>query len=313
MNVPARTWVEVSRSRITQNLEAIRAFVGSAVIVAPVVKADAYGHGAVEVSRVLVKEGVEWLEVSCTEEGVALRKAGIHCRILVMGKVLPFEREAAFGAHLTPVVHALPELQELDAMGYAGPVHLKIDTGMSRLGTRASIADVVEALRSLRCTHVEGLMSHFASAEYFRTPQTEQQIALFDQYCQALHQAGLMPEIVHFSSTNGVAFSRRAAWRSMVRPGLSVYGYVSPPPEGAPPLGFSVEPVLRWQARLVSVKDIPAGTLVGYGGRFRAPHVMRIGVIAAGYADGVPHRLGNRGHVIAAGRNPPSWEPFPWT
>lgn len=304
-NPPARTWVEISRTRLAQNFRNIREAVGQSVTLAPVVKADAYGHGAVEVSRVLVAEGARWLSVSNVEEGVALREAGLECRILVMGGVLPFERAAAFEHGLTPVVHSFGELRALDEAGIAGPVHFKVDTGMTRLGARAEPEEVVEALRSLRTLRVEGLMSHFASAEHFPSDQTASQIAKFGAVCDALRTAGIEPDLLHVSSTNGVSFGHCDAWHSLVRPGLALYGYLSPSSGGAPPPMFSVTPVLSWLARLVAVKDIPEGTLVGYGGRFRADRAMRIGVITAGYADGVPHRLSNRGHVVAAGRLAP--------
>ncbi|MCU1259568.1 MAG: alanine racemase [Bryobacterales bacterium] len=302
VNIPARTWVEISRGQLAANFRNICKVVGEGVAVSPVVKADAYGHGAVEVSRLLVAEGARWLAVSCVAEGVALREADIGCRILVMGGMLPFEREAAWGADLTPVIHSFEDLRELDALGVARPVHFKVDTGMTRLGARAGAGEVVEALRSLRALRVEGLMSHFASAEHLTSDQSDVQMERFRAVCDAVRAAGFAPDLLHFSSTNGLAYGRRGAWHSLVRPGLALYGYISPSSGTSGPLTLSVKPVLSWRARLVGVKDIPEGTLVGYGGRFRAPKPMRIGVIAAGYADGVPHRLSNRGHVVAGGR-----------
>jgi alanine racemase len=305
VDIHARTWVEVSRSRLAANFRNIREVAGERVTIAPVVKADAYGHGALEVSRVLEAEGARWLAVSCVAEGVALREGGIGCRILVMAGVLPFERDAAFGRGLTPVVHSFEELRALDEAGIAGPVHFKVDTGMTRLGARAEPPEVVAALRSLRKLRVEGLMSHFASAEDFTSPQSEMQIAQFGMIRDAVRDAGFASDILHFSSTNGLAYNRRDAWHSLVRPGLSLYGYISPGRGETPSLALSVQPILSWRARLVAVKDIPAGTSIGYGARFHAPHAMRVGVIAAGYADGVPHRLSNRGHVVAGGRRAP--------
>ncbi len=297
----ARTWAEISCNQLAANFRAIRDVVGPGVLIAPVVKANAYGHGAIECSRVLVREGAQWLAVSCVSEGVELRNAGIESRVLVMGGVLPFERELARAARLTPVVQSISELRELDQAQVPGPVHFDVDTGMTRLGAPAEAAEVAQALQSLRHLRVEGLMSHFASAEHFETDQTEKQKAFFAAICEAVRASGSMPELIHFSSTNGVAFGHRGAWLSLVRPGLAVYGYVSPGAGPAPASTLHVKPVLSWRARLLAVKDVPGGTLVGYGGRFRAPGPMRIGVIAAGYADGVPHRLSTRGHVIAGG------------
>jgi alanine racemase len=176
---------------------------------------------------------------------------------------------------------------------------------MNRLGAQASATEIVDALRSLKHVRVEALMSHFASAEYFSTPQTAEQIAQFGEILDAVRAAGLAPEILHFASTNALAYGRRDAWHSLVRPGLAIYGYVSPGDSEAPARQIDIMPALTWRARLVAVKDIPAGAPVGYGARFHAERPMRIGIVAAGYADGVPHRLSTRGHVIAAGRRVP--------
>lgn len=301
VEMEARTWAEISLTQLAANFRSIRDAAGARVTVAPVVKADAYGHGALPVSRLLESQGARWLAVSCVAEGVALREARIACRVLVMGGVLPFERDAAFASHLTPVVHTFAELRALDDAGIAGPVHFKVDTGMTRLGERAEPAAAVAALRALRTLRVEGLMSHFASAEDFTSPQSKAQMAQFGTICDAVRDAGISPDLLHFSSTNAIAYGRRDAWHSLVRPGLALYGYVSPACD-APPLAISVKPILSWRARLVGVKDIPAGTFVGYRARFQAPTAMRVGVVAAGYADGVPHRLSNRGQMVAGGR-----------
>ena len=300
-----RTWAEVSLRQIRENFRAISTTVGKGLLVAPVVKADAYGHGAVPVSRALVNAGATWLAVSCVQEGVALRQSGIAARILVLGGLLPFERDAIFTHRLTPVVHALEELRDYDAAGLPATVHLKIDTGMSRLGAAASPAEVAETLRGLKHVRVEGLMSHFASAEDFTTEQTAGQVWQFEAVCEAVRGAGLAPEMVpemmHLSSSNAIAYGRRETWLSLVRPGLATYGYVSPSLSG-PVNTLAVAPVLTWYARLLKIREIAAGTPVGYMARFRAPAAMRIGTVAAGYADGIPHRLSTRGALVSKGR-----------
>jgi alanine racemase len=292
-----RTWVEVSRRQIAENYRNIRAAVGPGVLVAGVVKANAYGHGAVEVSRILAAEGAKWLAVSNVNEGVELRDAGLGARILVMGGVLPYEREAMIGARLTPVVHSLEELRELDALRQYFPVHLKADTGMARLGTREGAAEIADAVHALRHLQLEGLMSHFASPNNFATRQSEEQIARFE----SLRAAGILAGIEHFASSNAIAYGLKNSWLTMVRPGIALYGYVSPSSGAAPPLSLDVKPALTWKARIVALKDLAEGAEVGYGALFRAPRPMRTAVIAAGYADGVQHRLSNRGHAIAGG------------
>ncbi len=301
MEPELRTWAEISLLILRSNFASIQQAVGNSVTLAPVVKADAYGHGAVQVSRTLELAGAGWLAVSCVQEGVILRESGIGARILVMGGILAFEREPAYRHGLTPVVHSLEELEELDRASLSLAVHLKVDTGMSRLGTMARPAEVVQALGGLRSVRVEGLMSHFASAEDFSSGQTEEQTALFDEVCKAVREAGLSPGMLHFCSSSGIAYGRTSARHSLVRPGLAIYGYIPAPAGAAPAPLFQVQPVLRWYARLLNVREIAAGTPVGYMARFRAPRAMRIGTVAAGYADGIPHRLSTRGSFIAGG------------
>lgn len=304
--LPYRCWVEVSRSRIAANFRAIRRVVGSDIEIMPVVKADAYRHGAVEVSRVLEQEGARWLAVSNTDEGVALREAGIRARILVMADFLPFTREIMLAHHLTPVLHSLADVAELNRLACAREqkvaYHLKIDSGMGRLGAREDATQVAEAILAARNAQLEGLMTHFASAADYQNKQTDAQIARFDQLLNHLTAAGIHPPLIHMSSTIPIAYGRKKAWRGTVRPGHGIYGYVSPARGHAPARLLDVKPALAWRATVLSVKDIPAGASVGYGATFTAPNPMRIAVLAAGYADGIPHRLGNTGSVIVKGK-----------
>ena len=306
---PYRSWVEVSRPQIAANFRAIREVVGPDIEVMPVVKADAYRHGAVEVSRTLEREGARWLAVSNTEEGIALREAGIQTRILVMADFLPFTREAMIASDLTPVIHSFADLCELDRLAQARgkrlKYHLKIDSGMGRLGVRADAPAIAQAIVDAKGAELEGLMTHFASAADYGSTQTAEQLKLFENTAAGLANAGIHPAFLHLSSTIPVAYARRAAWGRMVRPGHAIYGYVSPARGHAPGRVLNVKPALTWRASVLSVKDIPVGALIGYGGMFRAPHDMRVAVLAAGYADGIPHRLSNKGSVIAKGKLAP--------
>jgi alanine racemase len=307
--MPYRSWVEVSRAQIGANFEAIRQAVGADVEVMPVVKADAYRHGAVEVSRVLEERGARWLAVSNTDEGVALRDAGIRARILVMADFLPFTREALLAYNLTPVIYSLADLAELDRLAAQRNqrvcCHLKIDTGMGRLGVRADTPTITQAILAAKNVQVEALMTHFASAGNYQNSQTDEQIALFEKTVAGLAAAGVDPQLLHLSSTIPVAYRRKSSWRGMVRPGHAIYGYVSPARGHAPAQALEVKPALTWRATILSVKDLPAGSLIGYGGMFRAPQPLRLAILAAGYADGIPHRLSNRGSVIVNGKLAP--------
>ena len=275
----------------------------------PVVKADAYRHGAAEVSRTLEEQGARWLAVSSTDEGIALRNAGIKARILVMADFLPFTREAMLEYALTPVIHSLEDLIELDRLAAQREekirYHLKLDTGMGRLGVRHEIENIGEAILAARHSELEGLMTHFASAASYDSNQTDQQVSAFNEIAEGLRRLGIHPRFFHLSSTIPIAYGRRSAWAGMVRPGHAIYGYVSPASGSVPGKILQVKPALTWRASVLTVKDVPAGALIGYGGMFRASRPMRIAVLAAGYADGIPHRLSNRGHVIAKGKLAP--------
>jgi alanine racemase len=305
-----RSWVEISLSQIAANFQAVKSVVGPAVEVMPVVKADAYRHGAVEVSRTLVKEGAKWLAVSSVEEGAALRDAGVTARILVTADFLPAERAGLLEYNLTPVIHSIEDIREWDALLASRPeaaaYHLKIDSGMGRLGTRDAASMIAKAVQGASHAKLEGLMTHFASSADYVGTQTEDQIKLFEATCAELASAGLSPLFVHLSASTPIAYGRRNAWGKMVRPGHAIYGYVSAASRGtAPPRLLRVKPALSWKTMILSIKELPEGALVGYGGMFRAPHAMRIAILSAGYADGIPHRLSNKGRVIAGGKLAP--------
>jgi alanine racemase len=288
-----RSWVEVSLDRIAANYRAVKETVGP-VEVMPVVKADAYRHGAGAVAHRLEEEGVRWLAVSNVTEGVRLREEGLRSRILVMADTLEAGGDAWRTHRLTPVLHRLEDIPRLPTgISY----HLKVDSGMSRLGVLASTSAIIQAVRG---TPIEGVMTHFASSANFQSTQTVDQVAAFEDLVSRLSV-----EYVHLSSTSPIHFGMRQTWRNLVRPGLALYGYLSAS-RGTPPAHLlTVAPALTWKARVLLVKDLPAGARIGYGGLCTAEKPLRIAIIGAGYADGLPHRLSNRGQVLAAGRAVP--------
>jgi alanine racemase len=307
VSAPFRSFVLVSREQIARNYRNVCSVVGPGVEVAGVVKADAYGHGALEVSRVLIAQGARWLAVSSVDEGVNLRCGGIHdVRILVMGGFLPYEGEGLVEYDLTPAIHSLEQMAQADSLSRSSgkPIryHLKIDSGMGRLGTRATAAEILDALARHRHAQLEGLMTHFASAADYTSPQTDRQLEYFHAICETLRGAGVNAVRVHTSSTNAIGYGRVEGWHNLVRAGHALYGYVSPARGEAPRQLLDVRPALTWKAKLLAVKDLPEGVPVGYGGTFVTPRPMRIGILGAGYADGMFHRLSNRGKVIAGGK-----------
>jgi alanine racemase len=226
-----------------------------------------------------------------------------------MGGFLAYEAEALLEYDLTPAVHSLGQLRDVDrlAAAWGKPLayHLKIDSGMGRLGTRATAPEILQTLAETPHARLEALMTHFASAADYGSHQTDEQLAYFHQVCEALRHGGVHVPHLHTSSTNAIGYGRTDGWHTLVRAGHALYGYVSPARGDAPEQRLDVKPALTWKAKLLAVKDLPEGALVGYGGSFRAPRPMRIGILGAGYADGIFHRLSGRGKVIADGKLTP--------
>ncbi len=186
-----------------------------------------------------------------------------------------FERDGLLDHKLTPVVHSLQELRDWDCIASAQQIHLKVDTGMARLGMREAPDAIAAALRNLRHVSVEGLMSHFATPD--DPVQSEQQLSRLEEVLRVVK-----PDVVHFASSYPLAERLRGAWLTLVRPGIALYGY-------APVC--DVRPVLTWKARVLQVKAHPKGATVGYNARYLAARDIAAAVIAAGYADGLPRAL----------------------
>jgi alanine racemase len=305
-----RSWVEVSLDRIAANYHNIRAAVGPSTVVACVVKSEAYGHGMLAVSRRLVDEGAAWLAVTSTQEGMELRQAGIQAPVLVMADTLRVNFSAMLDHKLTPAVASIEDLMAFDALararGTRARVHLKIDSGMGRLGFPSEARAMAQAVRACPHLEIEGLMSHLASASDYGSGQTESQVRVFERVSHELAEAGIRPRLRHMSASGGVAHGRRGAWLDLVRVGLSLYGYVPAPSGPAPESLIDVKPALTWKARVLQVKELPAGAPVGYGARYTTTRPTRIAVVSAGYADGVFRQLSSCGSVRARGR----WVPM---
>jgi alanine racemase len=327
-NLGARpVWAEVSASALAYNLRAIRDLVNPANEsrktprkVLSIVKGNGYGHGGPGVAKILEKAGSDWFGVTCTAEGIDVRKAGVRKPILVLTSFWPGEESALLKHELTPVVHRCEQLQTLErASGKRAtrkPVsfHLKIDTGMNRLGIQPS--DVECFARQLaKCKHLRlgGVMTHLASSEAFaptaQGQQTREQEERFYSAVEHLRKLGIDPGIVHLANSAAIA-SRPETWADMVRPGVILYGYHP----GYDPAELRAEaerrlplkPVMSLRARIISLRHVPAGSGVGYGAKFVAERPSMIAVLAAGYGDGVHRSLSNgRGCVLVRGKLAP--------
>jgi alanine racemase len=302
------TWAEVSLTTLRQNFRTVQKHVGANVTVCAVVKADAYGHGAVECSRALEAEGAKWLGVTSLDEAIPLREASVRANILLMTGFWRGEESEIIRLHLTPTVWEPWHIELMEsaasALGVAEhPVHLKVDTGMGRLGVGVEqLPAVLSALKAAKHLVLEGLSTHLASSEIMDAPSVAEQERNFDLARCMVREAGIEPRFVHMANT-GAVISRRETWNSMVRPGVALYGYYLPFQRAGREvsggtLRLPVKPVLTWKTRILSLRDFGANQPLGYGATYLTKAPAHVAVLPVGYADGYNRQLSNRGRVI---------------
>jgi alanine racemase len=301
------TWAEVSLNALRQNFRAVAKHVGAEVTVCAVVKADAYGHGAVECSRALQSEGAKWLGVTSLDEAIPLRDADIESRILLMTGFWRGEESEIVRLGLTPTVWEPWHIESLEraaaSAGARHAVHVKVDTGMGRLGVSVEeLPAVMTALRAAPHVSLEGFSTHLASSEIMDAPSVAEQERRFEDALRMVHASGFDPTLIHMANTSAL-ISRRETWKNMVRPGISLYGYyLSFQRAGREVSGgtlrLPVQPVLTWKTRILSMRNFEAGQALGYGGTFATKAPAHVAVLPVGYADGYNRQLSNRGRVI---------------
>jgi alanine racemase len=319
-------WAEVSLGALAYNLEAIRKYVNppqekrkTPRKVLSIIKGNGYGHGGPEVAKALEKAGSDWFGVTCTDEGIAVRQNGVRKPILILTSFVPGEESRLVEHDLTAVIHRCDQLALLDrAAARRGgkkrvPFHLKIDTGMNRLGIAPSDVDCF-ARQLGKCKNIQltGIFSHFASSgvftESFVGQQTGEQEERFYAALERLRALGIDPGIVHLANSAAIV-TRPETWADMVRPGAILYGYHP----GYDPIEkrdeaearLPLKPVMSLRSRIISLRDVAKGAGVGYDATFVAQRPTRIGVLAAGYGDGIHRSLGNRGNVLVRGKLAP--------
>lgn len=308
-------WAEISLKAILQNLQVIRRQIGPKPRILAVVKSNAYGLGAVQISKTLQKAGVEWFGVTCANEGAELRESGIRKRILILTGFWPGEEKRLIQERLTPTISRVADLALLERAAKSArvkspvPFHLKINTGMNRLGIQPSeIEDFASALADCRYIRLEGTFTHFASSEDFNSPQTDEQEKLFRESLDRLRALRVSPGIVHMANSGAIC-GRPSTIADMVRPGAILYGYYQsfePPQKGREiQTKLPLEPSLSLKARIISLREMPAGEGVGYNSRFVTARPSRIAVINAGYADGIMRQRTNHGCALVRGRRVP--------
>ena len=302
------TWAEVSLPALRQNYRTVADYVGSGVTVCAVVKADAYGHGAVECALALEREGAIWLGVTSLDEAIPLREEGIGTRILLMTGFWRGEEEEIIRLALTPTVWEVGQIELLErAASQLGvsqqTIHLKVDTGMGRLGAAPEdLPRICSVLKSSPHLKVEGLSTHIASSEVLDAPSVGDQLKSFEAARKTLAECGFDPPLIHAANTSAV-ISHHESWNSMVRPGLALYGYhLSFERAGRAVSGralkLPLKPVLAWKTRILSLREMRAGQALGYGGTYVTKAPSRIAMLPVGYADGLNRGLSSGGRVI---------------
>jgi len=295
-------WVEIDLAALVRNFERLEAAVAPARVL-PVVKADAYGHGAVAVARALEPAGAAGFAVALVEEGIELRQAGVRSQVLVLSPTPEGAEDALLEFGLVPAVSGLDQLERIEARALASghrlDVHLKFDTGMSRLGLpEATAEEVLARVRGSRALRLAGLMSHLAEAENAQSPANAEQLARFRALAARLGAEERERVALHLANSAGGLLSPATRF-DLVRSGLALYG-------GGPwrqALGLS--PVMAVRAELVTTREVAPGTRAGYGGRWRAERPSRLGVVPLGYADGYPWRAEARAEALLRGRRVP--------
>jgi len=318
-------WVDVDLDALEHNLRVLRARMsdgsdGLPPLLMAVVKAGAYGHGAVAVSRTLEAAGVDRLGVALLEEGAEIRKAGVRLPILVLGTARPAKIALYRHYRLTPTISSLPELalwrDWTEGASEAQPIHLKVDTGMGRLGV--AMEEVGEALATIRSTprlRLAGLLSHFGDADVMDSPRNPAQEARFAEVLALLTEDERERLIVHMANS-AAALHRPRSRHQLVRLGIALYGL--DPVEGSEGLEGTAEmggaeggpgavpanglrPVMSLRARIVQLKEVPAGSPLSYGGRTVTRRRSRIATVPVGYADGYAWRLTGKAEALAGG------------
>jgi alanine racemase len=305
-SVPRRpTWAEIDLQQLAANFRQVKQRVGTTARIMAVVKANAYGHGAVQCARRLAAEGADWFGVALPEEAIELRNSGITQPLLCLAGFWPGQAAACIQNKLTSVVYRRDMLAALNQAaaeaGTIADVHVKVDTGMGRLGVRADqVSEFVAILDQFPNVRVDGLMTHLAAADDTSCePLTVDQIHRFDEAVARFREHGYRPTHLHLANSAGI-YGHRESWGNMVRPGGVLYGLwrdVLPETAGQPQL----RPVMSLHSRIMLLKWVPRGETIGYGCTFEASRRSLIATVPIGYHDGYMRGLSNRAHVIVRG------------
>jgi alanine racemase len=320
-------WVEIRTQALEDNFRLLASMAAPHAELLAIVKADAYGHGLALCAPAVVRAGARWLGVTSVEEGIAARAVSPHARILVIGGPFPGQGPDLLRHSLTPVAWEPWQLDLLEAAARAAgassiPVHLEIDTGMSRQGIApGELAPLLTRFQSSSRLKLDGLMTHLFAADEANGRISAEQLTQMRNVLATVAAAGLRAEWLNVGNSAALLAGQAQAiaslaaqhgMKALMRPGLALYGLppaydpaFDPEPHTLAEARLRMQPVLSWKSRVVTVRSVPAGTVVGYNGTFVATEPMRLALVAAGYADGLDRRLGNRFSLLVRGTRAP--------
>jgi alanine racemase len=300
------TWAEVDLDRFARNVAAIEAAVGPGCAILLVVKADAYGHGAVEIARAALEAGVSMLGVATLHEGIELRSAGQSAPIVILSPSLRSEVDEIIEHRLTPCVGSLEFAELLSrrcvAHEVVSRIHVEVDTGMGRTGiSDGEAVAFLQKVNSMPNLKLEGVFTHFPDADSGNTFFAEEQLRRFQEILDQLADRDIQVPIRHAANSAGI-LSLPQSRLDMVRPGILAYGFY---PSARVPRTIPVEGVMSFKSRVAQLRDVPAGRFISYGRTYETKRTTRVGVLPVGYGHGLPWLLSNRGEVLIRGRRAP--------
>jgi len=300
------TVAEIYMGHLLYNFNQIKKLIDPSCKVLAVVKANAYGHGIVEISKALEKHGVDMLGVAHVDEGILLRENGIKSHILVLGVIDESEAERIVKWQLRPVVYTLPMIEALSKMALkynsSIPVHIKIDTGMRRIGIEPQeVISFVKKTTGFHGIKIEGIMTHFAEADLGDIDFIYEQLNTFISLCKELDREGIYIPLRHVANSAAIITLKESHF-NMVRPGIMLYGYL---PSSSLEGRITLKPVLKLKSRIIHLRKVPPGTGISYGRTFVTTRETLVATVAIGYGDGYSRRISNRGEVLVRGKRAP--------
>ncbi|MGI6113437.1 MAG: alanine racemase [Mahellales bacterium] len=299
------TWLEIDLENIKYNIKSIKEKVQSSRVIA-VVKADAYGHGALEVSMALMDAGVDYLAVATVEEGEELRQGGITCPILILGAIEPAQAARVISNNLEATVfdqRVAKALNEAAGEGSRVDIHIKVDTGMGRLGVRPGweLDRLLTGLSGLKNLNIKGIYTHFATSDEADKSYTSMQISYLGRCLDSLRAFNIDRPLVH-AANSGAILDMPDTYYDAVRPGIILYGYY---PSQEVKRSIDLKPAMEWKTRIVHLKDVEIGCCLSYGRTYTTTKMSRIATLPVGYADGYKRVFGNRAQVLVRGKRAP--------